>query len=156
MNPASRFYQEVHTVRLASGRCQVLLDAKPAATPGGNTLELPSAALAAAIAGEWQKQGNELRPHTMRLTRLANTAIDRIAPSTRSAVADFLKFAQGDLLCFRASGPDLLVQRQSAVWDPLLDWAGERFGIAFKTVCGIVRFEPPAEDLARLESLVLQ
>src|SRR5438094_775531 len=57
----------------------VALDGKPMRTPGKNELILPSQALAAAIAAEWDSQRDEIRPATMPLTRLAATAIDRTA-----------------------------------------------------------------------------
>jgi chaperone required for assembly of F1-ATPase len=156
MKRPRRLYGEVSVDRLAMGQWQVRLDQKPAATPAGNPLHLPIGTLAEAIAEEWRSQSDEVRPETMGLTRLANTAIDRIAPDRQNAVAEILKFVGSDLLCFRASGPDLLVARQSAIWDPLLNWAGERYDINLKTVCGISPIQQSAEDLARLESFLLQ
>ena len=152
MKRPKRVYREVAIDRLATGQWQVRLDGKPAASPAGNVLRVPSAGLAEAIAQEWRSQSAELDPETMALTRLANTAIDRIEPDRRNAVAAILKFAGSDLLCFRASGPDLLVTRQSAIWDPLLDWARERYGINLQTVCGISPIRQSADDLAELES----
>jgi chaperone required for assembly of F1-ATPase len=155
MRRPRRLYREVSVHRLPTGQWQVRLDQKPATTPAGKVLHLPSGRLAEAIAEEWRSQSDEVRPETMRLTRLANTAIDRIAPDQRNAVAEILKFAGSDLLCFRASGPDLLIERQSAIWDPLLDWAGERYGVNLTTVGGIIPIQRPVEDLAALESLLL-
>ena len=42
------------------------------------TLALPTRALAEAVAEEWRGQGEIIRPETMPLTKLANTAIDRV------------------------------------------------------------------------------
>ena len=156
MKRPKRLYRGVSVECLATGKWQVRLDGKPAATPVGNVLHLPTGGLAEAIAQEWRSQIAETHPETMGLTRLANTATDRIEPNRRNAVAEILKFAGSDLLCFRASGPDLLVARQSAIWDPLLDWARERYGIHLKTVCGISPIRQPAQDLAALESVLTQ
>lgn len=156
MKRPKRLYRGVSIERLATGKWQVRLDGKPAETPAGNVLHLPSGNLAEAIAQEWRSQSAEIHPETMGLTRLANTAIDRIGPDRRNAVAGILKFAGSDLLCFRASGPDPLVARQSAIWDPLLDWVNKRYGIHLKTVCDIGPIRQPAEDLAALESTIRQ
>ena len=156
MKRLRRMYREVTVDRLPTDQWQIQLDKKPAATPAGNLLHFPNAALAEAIAEEWRSQSEELRPETMRLTRLANTAIDRVAPDRRDAVAEILRFAGSDLLCFRASGPERLVSRQSAIWDPLLDWAGKRYRINLRTVCGISPIQQSPRDLATLEPLLLK
>ena len=156
MKKPKRLYRGVSVERLATGEWQVRLDGKPAASPAGNVLHLPSGGLAEAIAQEWRSQSAEINPGTMRLTRLANTATDRTGPGRRNAVAQILKFVGSDLLCFRASGPDLLVARQSAIWDPLLDWARERYDMNLKTICGINPIRQPAEDLASLESVLME
>lgn len=156
MRRPRRVYHEVGVDRLATGQWEVRLDHQPAVTPAGKNLHLPNERLAEAIAGEWRSQIDDIRPETLGLNRLANTAIDRIGSNRGSAVAEILKFAGSDLLCFRASGPDLLVARQSAVWDPLLDWAREHYGINLKTVCGISPIRQPVEDFASLKSFLLQ
>ena len=53
-----------------------------------NELIVPSEALAAAIAAEWDAQQDEIRPATMPLTRLAATAIDRTATQREQVVAE--------------------------------------------------------------------
>ena len=156
MKRPRRLYREATVDRLAVDRWQIRLDQKPAKTPAGNPLCLPNAKFAEAVAEEWRSQSEELRPETMRLTRLANTAIDRIAPDRQNAVTEIIRFAGSDLLCYRASGPELLVARQSAIWDPLLDWAGERYGITLRTVCSISPIQQSAEDLATLQSFLLR
>jgi chaperone required for assembly of F1-ATPase len=168
MNKNRRFYREV-TVAPASGRrdaCgtigagsdgwQVLLDGKPALTPAGHPVLLPAKPLAEAIAAEWEGQGSEIRSEIMPFTRLANTAIDRVAPDRRAAIDEVLKYAGSDLLCFRASAPDVLVERQNAAWDPLLDWAAEQYGIELQTVCGIAPMRQSADELGALESFIIQ
>ena len=156
MKRPRRVYREATVDRVAVDQWQIRLDQKPAKTPAGNPLCLPNAKLAEAVAEEWRSQSEELRPETMRLTRLANTAIDRIAPDRQNAVTEIIRFAGTDLLCYRASGPELLVARQSAIWDPVLDWAGKRYGITLRTVSGISPIQQSAEDLERLESYLLR
>ncbi len=88
---------------------------------------MPSAALAAAIAAEWDAQQDEIRPATMPLTRLAATAIDRTAAQRDTIVAEIANYAGTDLVCYRADHPPALAARQHAVWQPLIDWAAVRY-----------------------------
>jgi chaperone required for assembly of F1-ATPase len=156
MRRPKRFYKTVRTVELDSGKWQVRLDAKPAKTPAGNPLDTPTQALAEAIAGEWGAQTDQMRPETMPLTRFANTAIDRVAAQRHAAVAELMRFAANDLLCFRAPGPEQLVNAEAAVWDPLLEWLGGHYGVGFKVSTGIAPIQQDPDDLGTLESFVLR
>lgn len=153
---AKRFYKSVRIVELASGKWQVLLDTRPAKTPAGNPLDLPTQALGKAIAAEWGAQTGEMRPETMALTRLANTAIDRVAAQRQAVIAELMRFAANDLLCFRAPGPDRLIELEAAAWDPLLKWLGQKFGVALRTCTGIAPVRQSPDDLGTLESFILR
>lgn len=136
-----RFYQAAS----ASGEGAVLLDGRPVRTPARLPLVLPTPALAAAIAGEWNAQGASIEPGTMPLTGLANAAIDRVAPDRERFARDLAAYAETDLLCYRAAESAALAERQAVVWDPLLAWARSRYDVAFAIVEGIVhRAQPPA------------
>lgn len=141
-----RFYKEA-TVAEAAGGHTVLLDGRSVKTPGKRGLIVPTASLASAIAGEWQAQGEWIDPAAMPLTRLANTVIDAVAQRMDEVRADALKYAGSDLLCYRASHPAGLVERQQRHWDPLLAWAGDRLGAALVAVEGIGHHPQPAAAL---------
>ena len=132
----------------------VLLDARPVKTPGRAPLAPPSPCLAAAIVDEWNEQGETIDPRSMPLTGLANAAIDRIAPAKEAFAGGLAVFGESDLLCYRAEGPAPLVARQAELWDPLLDWARSRYGIAFEVTAGIVHRPQPPETVARLAAAV--
>src|SRR5258707_1910329 len=121
-----RVYTRVETRPVDRG-WGVALDGKPMRTPGKNELILPSQAIAAAIAAEWDAQREEIRPATMPLTRLAATAIDRTAAQRNLVVAETANYADTDLVCYRAGQPPALAARQHAVWQPLIDWASLRY-----------------------------
>ncbi|MGH6855003.1 MAG: ATP12 family protein, partial [Aestuariivirga sp.] len=74
MRQARRFYKIVSV----TGELGIALDGKPVKTLKKASLILPTRALAEAIAEEWAGQGEKLIPATMPLTKLANTAIDRV------------------------------------------------------------------------------
>ena len=153
---AGRFYKSVDVIELDSGKWQVRLDARPAKTPAGNLLEMPTQALAEAVAGEWGAQTGEMRPESMPLTRIANTALDRIAVQRETAIAELMRFAATDLLCFRAHEPERLVELEAAAWDPLLEWLGEQYGVGLRISTGIAAVRQDPDDLGTLESFVLR
>jgi chaperone required for assembly of F1-ATPase len=132
-----RVYTRVETRPLENG-WGVALDGKPVRTPARRELAVPNAALAAAIAAEWDAQRDEIRPATMPLLRLAATAIDRTAAQRDLVAAETAGYAGTDLLCYRAESPPALAARQDAVWQPLLDWAALRYGAALTVTTGIV------------------
>jgi chaperone required for assembly of F1-ATPase len=132
----------------------IMLDAKRLLSPAKQPLTVPSRALAAAIAEEWQAQGPELRPHTMPLMRLASTAIDLVAKKHDDVVAEIANFAGTDLLCYRAERPPALAARQHAVWQPLLDWAMLRYDARLAVTSGIIPVTQPATTLRALAATV--
>ncbi|WP_028966710.1 ATP12 family chaperone protein [Sphingomonas phyllosphaerae] len=132
----------------------IRLDARPVRTPGRAPLALPTAALAGAVADEWRAVGETLDPRAMPLTGLANAAIDRIAPAPEGFAAGLAAYAESDLLCYRADAPAELVTRQAAAWDPLLDWARERYDVHFEIVTGVMHRAQPPATVARLAEAV--
>src|SRR5690242_8755119 len=116
-----RFYAAVDTAPEAVGHV-VCLDARPVRTPARNALAIPSLALAEAVAEEWRRQGEEIAPDMMPLTRLATTVLDLMPARREDAVDEAAGFAGTDLLCYRAAAPQVLVARQRAAWQPWLDW----------------------------------
>ena len=112
--------------------------------------------LADAIAGEWAglPDKTEINTAHLPLTRLAATGLDRVAPRHLEIVSDTAKYGGSDLLCYRASAPDSLVKTQQETWQPLLDWAAERYGARLNVVDGISFVEQPEEAKARLRDAV--
>jgi chaperone required for assembly of F1-ATPase len=128
----------------------VLLDGKPVRTPKRNALALPKTALAEAIAAEWGAVGEELDPRTLPLTGLANAAIDIVAPDPAAFAADLGRYAETDLLAYRAEGPAELVARQAAQWDPLLTWVRARYDVHVELVTGVMHRPQPEATVTRL------
>ncbi len=151
-NSASRFYRDVAIVAAERGFA-VTLDGKPLRTPDRNELVAPNRALAEAMAAEWRVQSGKIEPRLLPLTRLANAAIDLVATRHASVVAETAKYAETDLVCYRAAHPPELVARQARNWQPLLDWAAERYGVLTVTT-GIQPLTQPAESLAAFAAAV--
>jgi chaperone required for assembly of F1-ATPase len=148
-----RFYREATTVASEHG-LGIRLDGKPLRTPAKNELIVPNAALAEAIAAEWQGQGDTVNPAALPLTRLVSTAIDRVTPRRREIVAEVTKYAGTDLLCYRAAEPAALALRQHEAWQNLLDWAQERYGARLAITHGVSPIPQPQAALAALEEAV--
>lgn len=147
MSGIAKFYKTVDVEDRDSGFV-VWLDGKAILTPHRAVLGVGSRALADAIAQEWRDQVSTIDPQAMPLTRLAYAAIDA-APAHRARLIDeTLAFGRTDLLCYRAEGPSVLVARQAEAWDPLLDWARQRFGARLLTGKGIAFVTQPPESLA--------
>jgi chaperone required for assembly of F1-ATPase len=150
---AKRFWDAVH-VEEAEGGFRVLLDKRVVNTPGKVPLILPTGALAEAVAAEWRAQDGEIQPLTMPHTRSANSAIERVVPQ-HAAVCDMLAaYGETDLLCYRAESPDALTQRQAEAWDPLLDWAEDRYGARLVSVAGVLPVDQDAGAVAALRAAV--
>lgn len=146
-----RFYKQAGIAATDAGFA-VRLDGKPVKTPAGHALEVPAQALAEAIAAEWEAQESEVKPHSMPLTQLASTAIDRVGPERAAILEQLLNYAGTDLLCYRADFPPDLVERQARGWQPLLDWAREQVGAALAATEGVIAIDQPAEALAALQA----
>ncbi|MFZ0692674.1 MAG: ATP12 family protein [Alphaproteobacteria bacterium] len=137
-------------VAVRGERFGIALDGRPARTPAGAELIVPTRPLAEAIAGEFRAQGAELVPESMPLTRLANAAIDRVKAGRQDIIADIAAYAESDLVCYRANEPEDLVRAQAAASDPMLQWVRERFGAELRVGAGIM---PVAQDPAGVAKL---
>lgn len=148
-----RFWKAV-TVEPGEGGWGIALDGRPVRTPARKPLAVPAEALADAIAGEWRASGETIDPRAMPLTGLANAAIDRVAPDRPGFAADLAHYAEADLICYRAEGPQPLVERQERSWDPLLAWARRRFDVDFAVTAGITHVPQPQAMVERLAHAV--
>ena len=125
-------------------------------TPAKAVLVVPTRALAEAIAAEWAEVPDkaDINVTHLPLTRLAATGLDRVTTQRARVIEDTAKYAGSDMLCYRASEPESLVKRQRETWQPLLDWAAERYGARLVVVAGLAFVDQPADALARLHGVV--
>jgi chaperone required for assembly of F1-ATPase len=152
-----RFWDNAE-VALSGHGWSVLLDGRPVRLPGGAPLRLAPPALAAAIRAEWQVagagKGGEMSYADVPLTRLAGTAQERIAPNPEPVALELARYAATDLLCYRATGPQALVERQAAQWQPWLDWAEARYGARLRVTSGVMHIAQDPGALALLARAV--
>lgn len=144
-----RFYKDV-SVAPADEGFAVHLDGRSVRTPARALLALPTQAAARLVAEEFAAQGEVIDPVSMPVMRLVNTALDGVANDPQAVLEDILRFAATDMLCYRADTPQGLVDRQNALWDPVLDWARSALGARFNLAEGVIHVEQPRESIAVL------
>ncbi len=148
---AKRFWKTA-TAEGCDGGFTVRLDGRAVKTPAKSAFVLPTLAMAQAAAAEWDAQVKEVRPETMPVTRMANSAIDKVAVQFDEVAGLLAAYGESDLLCYRATGPVELIARQSAAWDPLLDWAAAVLGAPLVATAGVVHVAQPPGSIAALRA----
>jgi chaperone required for assembly of F1-ATPase len=150
-----RFYK-VTAVEAGEGGFRVLLDGRPMRTPAKAVLVVPTEVLADAIAEEWRAvpENAEINVSHLPLTRLAATGLDRVTSQRKLVIDETAKYGASDLLCYRAADPVSLVQRQNETWQPLLDWAAERYDATLAVTAGTTFVSQPHAALAALRRAV--
>jgi chaperone required for assembly of F1-ATPase len=141
-----RFYERAHVADAPP--FSLLLDGRTVKTPAQRRLAAPTRAVGAAIAREWDAQGERIDPAAMPLTRLANAIIDGVAVTPAPVADEIATFLGSDLLCYRADTPEGLVARQAQHWDPVLAWAREALGARFILSQGVMFVAQPESALA--------
>lgn len=142
-----RFYKEASIGETCNGFC-VLLDGKHAKTPARNNLALPNAALAAAVAAEWNAVEDAIDPVRLPLTRLVNLAIDAVSSAPQPVIDEIVQYASSDLVFYRADDPEGLVALQNERWNPVLDWAAATLKVRFSLAQGVMHVRQPDDALA--------
>lgn len=150
MTTRKRFYKDV---TVTEDLC-IALDGRPVKTPMKAPLRLPTRALADAVAAEWAEQGAEIKPATMTLTKLANTAIDRVGEHRAAIAQEVLDYANSDLVCYRTDRPPQLVAYQATAWDPIVDWARTALDAPFEVTDGILHRPQPEAALSAFAAAV--
>jgi chaperone required for assembly of F1-ATPase len=136
----------------------VRLDGRLMHLPGGAVLRVEAEPLARAIADEWQAaggaKGGEMSFADTPLTRLAGTAQQRISPDPQHTVDAIARYAESDLLCYRAETPEKLVERQRHAWQPWLDWAALTYDAPLRVANGIAYVKQHRGSVAALRGAV--
>lgn len=116
-------------------------------SPLGHALVAPTAKLAGMLAAEWPSSKMKIDLSVMPATRLAFAALDAGDAERLQWAARLADFAEHDLICYIADGPEALVERQLRAWSPLREWADDSLGLTFATTRRIVHCDQPARTL---------
>ncbi len=148
-----RFWEQAD-VEKAGGGYTVALDGRPLKTPMKRPLIVPSRALAAEIAAEWQAVEGKVDHAAMPYTQFAHAGLDQAVDERAEIAAKIALYGETDLLCYRAESPQALVERQAAAWDPLLAWCADTLGAPLTPTAGIVHVAQPAASVKALAAHV--
>ncbi len=150
---AKRFWKAASVAEVPGGYT-VELDGRSVKTPAKSLLVVPSHALAARIADEWDNQSDVVDPLSMPYTRSTNAAIDKVTQQHGEVAQLLADYGDADLLCYRAEGPEALIARQAAAWDPVLDWAAETLEVRLTLLTGVIHQPQSPDALERLSARV--
>ena len=90
------------------GGWRILLDGRVVKTPKRAELLLPPARWPKPSRRNGARKGRRSSPLPCRSTKLANTALDAVAPNLAAVAEDVVGFAGRDLICYRATTPESL------------------------------------------------
>jgi len=142
LEQTKRFYQTV-SIKKGDDGFHLVLDDLPVKTPARREVIVPNEELIHLIANEFNAQTDFIDPSTMPITRIINTVIDGVAQDPQPVFEDILRFANNDMLFYRATTPEALVKRQAELWDPILEWVETHLGVSFMVGEGITPIEQP-------------
>lgn len=148
-----RFWKQA-VAEPCDGGFTVTLDGRAVKTPAKRLLVLPTMAMAEVISAEWDAQQGRVKPETMPATRAANSAIDNVAIQFAAVAQDLARYGETDLLCYRATGPQELIDRQSDAWDPLLAWSAAALRAPLTATAGVMHIRQPETSVAKLSAQV--
>ncbi|WP_298858242.1 ATP12 family protein [uncultured Sulfitobacter sp.] len=142
---AKRFWKAASVVEV-EGLFAIELDGRGVKTPAKQAMRVPTHAMAAAIAQEWDAQIDIINPNTMPVTKTANAAIDKVTVQHAEVAEMLAAYGDSDLLCYRADAPEELVERQNQYWNPMLEWAADALGARLEPRTGVIH--APQDPLA--------
>lgn len=148
-----RFYNLVEVKEEEDG-FTLTLDGKPVRTPARMLITVQNRTVADALAEEWRVQVDVINPKKMPLTRLVNSAIDGVSASMVQVREEIVRFSGTDLVCYRVDTPQRLVERQTALWDPVIKWAERTFSCRFILAGGIMHVTQPETTLDAIDKAV--
>jgi chaperone required for assembly of F1-ATPase len=133
---------------------KILLDGRALKTPSKAEMLIPSKAMAEEIAKEWRLQEDKVDPSKLHLTKLAYAAIDKLLVQREPTIEILAEYATTDLLCYRATSPVVLADRQEQTWQPLLNWFEEAHNIRLKVGSGVMPVQQPMDVLDKCAELL--
>lgn len=148
-----RFYKSTG-INAENGGFAVLLDGKGIKTPAGQAMLLPTRALAEAIAGEWQAQGDVIAAHTMPLMQLAATTLDHVSQGRVVMMERLMAYLGSDTVCHFVDEPKRLREMQDKLFTPVLAWLRRRYDIDMRTTTELTAVMQPPVVLQRVSAVL--
>lgn len=148
-----RFYKQAG-ISERDGEFTVQLDGKDIKTPEKSMCIMPNRLMAVAVAKEWNDQKEDVNPASMPITKLVNTAIDKVGGRREALINELIGFAGSDQVCYRADQPDELVIQQQEMWGPLLENLKNFHDIDLKITTGVMFEEQDPLQMVKIKTII--
>lgn len=148
-----RFYKQAD-INERDGQFTVQLDGKDIKTPAKSMCIIPNRNIARAVAKEWDAQEGDINPALMPITKLVNTAIDKVGGRREALIDELVGFAGSDQVCYRADQPEELVRQQNQIWNPLLENLKQFHHIDLKVTTGVMFQEQSPKQIKKIKAII--
>ncbi|EAL61142.1 ATP synthase mitochondrial F1 complex assembly factor 2 [Dictyostelium discoideum AX4] len=128
-----------------------LIDERKIRTPSNHVIITPSKEIAYAVAAEWRAQEKYIKPSRLPITQTIISCLD-VRPEGRfKIIGEFINHLATDPICNREKNDSKLKKLQSELYEPILQFANEYYGIPFSISTHLSISKHPKELLDKIE-----
>ena len=149
-----KFWKIVQVKTKLKNSFEILLDKRILKTPMQKDLIFSNYKIAKETALEWDIDEKEINTENMVFYGLISTAIDKINNDKVSYIENVLGFINTDLICYRAGGPNELVDLQNSSWNPIISFIKKYIDVELKFFIGVMPSKQSLEIFNRLKTLI--
>ena len=149
-----KFWKIVQVKKKLKNSFDILLDKRILKTPMQKDLIFSNYKIAKETALEWDIDEKEINTENMVFYGLISTAIDKISNDKVSYIENVLGFINTDLICYRADGPNELVDLQNSSWNPINSFIKKYIDVELKFFIGVMPSKQSLEIFNRLKTLI--
>ena len=149
-----KFWKIVQVKKKLKNSYDILLDKRILKTPMQKDLIFSNYKIAKETALEWDIDEKEINTENMVFYGLISTAIDKINNDKVSYIENVLGFINTDLICYRADGPNELVDLQNSSWNPIISFIKKYIDVELKFFIGVMPSKQSLEIFNRLKTLI--
>ena len=149
-----KFWKIVQVKKKLKNSFEILLDKRILKTPMQKDLIFSNYKIAKETALEWDIDEKEINTENMVFYGLISTAIDKISNDKASYIENVLGFINTDLICYRADGPNELVDLQNSSWNPIISFIKKYIDVELKFFIGVMPSKQSLEIFNRLKTLI--
>ena len=149
-----KFWKIVQVKKKLKNSFDILLDKRILKTPMQKDLIFSNYKIAKETALEWDIDEKEINTENMVSYGLISTAIDKISNDKVSYIENVLGFINTDLICYRADGPNELVDLQNSSWNPIISFIKKYIDVELKFFIGVMPSKQSSEIFNSLKTLI--
>ena len=149
-----KFWKNVCVKSKLKNSFEIFLDKRILKTPMQKDLIFSNYKIAKETALEWDINEKEINTENMVFYGLISTAIDKINHDKVLYIENVLGFINTDLICYRADGPNELVDLQNSSWNPIISFIKKYIDVELKFFIGVMPSKQSLEIFIRLKTLI--